>query len=246
MSTASYNKKEQAAHHYQDLDQQHAAGKEGVWLFMATEIMMFGGLFVGYFMYRSLYPHAYMAGGDSLNWYLGALNTIVLLLSSFTMAQAVTETMKGNNRKALKLVVVTTACAAIFMVVKYFEYTAKIDKGMFPGFDMWNADSAIAYANEHLREGLEWKLVNLAPGETLQAGQIDGSSLKLFFVLYFCMTGLHGFHIMVGIGLMFWLMKRLNNNEFGKQYYTAVEGVGLYWHIVDVIWIFLFPLMYLI
>lgn len=246
MSTASYERKEQAAHHFTDLDQQHNAGKEGVWIFMATEIMMFGGLFVGYFMYRYLYPQTYMAGGDSLNWYLGAFNTIVLLLSSFTMAQAVTETMQGNNKKAFKLVVFTTLCAAAFMVVKYFEYTAKIDNGMFPGFNMWDADKAVAYANDHLRSGAGFSLANITGGETLQAGQVDGASLKLFFVLYFCMTGLHGFHIMIGIGLMFWLMKRLKNDEFGPKYYTAVEGVGLYWHIVDVIWIFLFPLMYLI
>ncbi|MAZ48004.1 MAG: cytochrome C oxidase subunit III [Halobacteriovoraceae bacterium] len=246
MSTASYDKKEQAAHHFKDLNQQHDAGKEGVWLFMATEIMMFGGLFVGYFIYRFMFPDTYMAGGDSLNWYLGAFNTLVLLLSSFTMAQAVTETMKGNNQKAYKLIVVTTLCAFAFMVVKYFEYTAKIDHGLFPGFDMWNAQSAIEYANNHLRSDAGFTLALPAAGETLGAGQVDGSSLKLFFVLYFCMTGLHGLHITIGIGLMFWLMKRLKNNEFGPKYYTAVEGVGLYWHIVDVIWIFLFPLMYLI
>ncbi len=246
MSTASYNKKEQAAHHFDSLDQQHDAGKEGVWIFMATEIMMFGGLFVGYFMYRTLYPQTYMAGGDSLNWYLGALNTLVLLISSFTMAQAVTETMQGNNKKALRLVTITTVCALAFMVVKYFEYTAKIDHGLFPGFNMWDPASAVEYANNHLRSDAGFSLVNLQPGQELAPGQVDGKSLKLFFVLYFCMTGLHGFHILVGVGLMIWIMKRLKNDEFGPKYYTAVEGVGLYWHIVDVIWIFLFPLMYLI
>lgn len=246
MSTASYDKREQAAHHFTDLDQQHEAGKQGVWLFMATEIMMFGGLFVGYFIYRFMYPDTYMAGGDSLAWHLGALNTLVLLFSSGTMAQAVTETMRGNNKKALTYVYITTACALIFMVVKYFEYTAKIDNGMFPGFEMWNAQSAIDYANGHLRADAGFTLANLGAGDVLQPGQVDGKSLKLFFVLYFAMTGLHGFHILVGIGLMLWLVKRLKNNEFGPKYYTAVEGVGLYWHIVDIIWIFLFPLMYLI
>lgn len=231
MSTASYDKKTEAAHHFDSLDQQHEAGKQGVWLFMATEIMMFGGLFVGYFLYRFMYHDMYVMGGDSLDWKLGALNTLVLLISSFTMAQAVTETMKGENKKALKLVYITTACAFIFMIVKYFEYTAKIEHGLFPGFDMWNPD--MDYVTAHLRESM--------------AGvNVDPANLRLFFVLYFAMTGLHGLHILIGVGLMIWIMKRLKNDEFGPKYYTAVEGVGLYWHIVDIIWIFLFPLMYLI
>src|SRR5690606_27645174 len=124
--------------------------------------------------------------------------------------------MEGKNQKAFKLVAVTTICALIFLVIKYFEYSSKIHHGMFPGFGMWGYEGA------------------------------TGPNLRLFFTIYFIMTGLHGFHIVVGIILMVWLMKRLKNNEFSPKYYTAVEGVGLYWHIVDVIWIYLFPLMYLI
>ncbi len=232
MSTASYDKKTQAAHHFDSLDQQHEAGKQGVWLFMATEIMMFGGLFVGYFLYRFKFHDMYIVGGDSLNWQLGALNTLVLLISSFTMAQAVTETMSGNNKKALKLIYVTVACAFVFLIVKYFEYSAKVHHGMFPGFDMWNPD--MTYIMSQLRESSQGIIT------------ADPANLRLFFVLYFAMTGLHGIHILIGIGLMFWIIKRIKNDEFSPKYYTAVEGVGLYWHIVDIIWIFLFPLMYLI
>ncbi len=231
MSTAKVDRRVEHSHHFTSMDQEHEAGKQGVWLFMATEIMMFGGLFVGYFIYRFKFHDMYIAGGDSLDWRLGALNTLVLLISSFTMAQAVTETMKGNNKKALKLVYVTTACALIFMVVKYFEYTAKIHHGLFPGFDLWNPD--MAYIGSHIRE-------------SVSISNIDPANLRLFYVLYFAMTGLHGLHIIIGVGLMIWLMKRLKNDEFSPKYYTAVEGVGLYWHIVDIIWIFLFPLMYLI
>lgn len=231
MSTVKVDRRVSHSHHFSSMDQEHEAGKQGVWIFMATEIMMFGGLFVGYFIYRFKFHDMYIAGGDSLNWKLGALNTVVLLLSSFTMAQAVTETMKGNNKKALKLVYITTACAIAFMVVKYFEYTGKIGHGLFPGFDLWNPD--MSYIEAHIRDkGL---MANFSP-----------DNLRLFFVLYFAMTGLHGIHILIGIGLMIWLMKRLKNDEFSPKYYTAVEGIGLYWHIVDVIWIFLFPLMYLI
>lgn len=216
MSTAKIDKREGHAHHFDSQKDEYDAGKEGVWLFMVTEFMMFGGLFVGYFIYRFMYPGAWMEGGALLDWRLGALNTLVLLFSSFTMAQAVTETMNGNNKKAFRLVAITTVCAFAFMVVKYFEYTGKISHGLFPSEAMWTYDS------------------------------VNGKSLRLFFTVYFCMTGLHGIHILVGIGLMFWIMKRLKNNEFSPKYYTAVEGVGLYWHVVDIIWIFLFPLMYLI
>jgi len=231
MSTAKVDKKVGHAHHFSSQKQEYEASKQGVWLFMATEIMMFGGLFVGYFIYRSLYPEMYTVGGDSLDWTLGALNTIVLLISSFTMAQAVTDVMEGHNRKALIKVYITTACAAVFMVVKYFEYTAKFHHGLFPGLEMWNPD--LTYLADHVRD--QSFMTNLDP-----------SNLRLFYVLYFAMTGLHGLHIMIGIGLMIWLMKRLKRDEFSPKYFTAVEGVGLYWHIVDIIWIFLFPLMYLI
>lgn len=231
MSTAKIDRRVTHSHHFQSSDQEHEAGKQGVWLFMATEIMMFGGLFVGYFIYRFMFHDMYIAGGDSLDWKLGALNTLVLLISSFTMAQAVTETMQGNNKKALKLIYVTTACALAFMVVKYFEYTGKFAHGLFPGEGFWNPD--MDYIASHIRD--KALLEN-----------IDPSNLRLFYVLYFAMTGLHGLHILIGVGLMIWLMKRLKNDEFSPNYYTSVEGVGLYWHIVDIIWIFLFPLMYLI
>lgn len=216
MSTAKVDRRVDHSHHFESMEQEHESGKQGVWLFMATEMMMFGALFVGYFIYRGLYPEVWVEGGSLLSWQLGATNTLVLLISSFTMAQAVTAAMEGKNKAAFKLVVVTTLCALIFLVIKYFEYTGKIHDGLFPGLDMWTYEGA------------------------------TGGNLRLFFTLYFVMTGLHGLHIVIGIGLMLWLMKRLKNNEFSPKYYTAVEGVGLYWHIVDIIWIFLFPLMYLI
>ena len=215
MSTAKIDRRVDHSHHFSSMTQEHEAGKQGIWLFMATEIMMFGGLFVGYFIYRKMFPEVWVEGGALLDWKLGALNTVVLLVSSFTMAQAVTQTMRGNNKTALINVYITTACAFIFMIVKYFEYSHKVHVGLFPGFGMWSFEGAT-------------------------------ENLRLFFSFYFVMTGLHGLHILIGIGLMFWLIKRLKNNEFSKDYYIAVEGVGLYWHIVDVIWIYLFPLMYLI
>lgn len=215
MSTAKIDRRVTHSHHFSSMEQEHEAGKQGMWVFLTTELMMFGALFVGYFIYRSQFHEAWIEGAKLLDWRMGAFNTLVLLFSSFTMAQAVTEAMKGNNKNAFNLVFITTACAFTFLVVKYFEYSAKIHHGLFPGFGMWHYEGA-------------------------------SEQLKLYFAVYFMMTGLHGLHIIIGIGLMFWLMRRLNNNEFNSKYYTAVEGVGLYWHIVDVIWIYLFPLMYLI
>ncbi|MCO4753508.1 MAG: cytochrome c oxidase subunit 3 family protein [Bacteriovoracaceae bacterium] len=216
MSTGKVDRRVEPSHHFDSMIQEHDAGKQGVWLFMATELMMFGALFAGYFIYRTKYFDAWVEGGSLLDWRLGAFNTIVLLLSSFTMAQAVTDSMQGHNKKAFRNVIITTACAFIFMIVKYFEYSGKIHHGLFPGLGMWNPEA------------------------------VEVAQTKLFMTFYFVMTGLHGIHILVGIGLMVWLMKRLKNDEFSKEYYTSVEGVGLYWHIVDIIWIFLFPLMYLI
>ena len=118
MSTVKINRKETHSHHFSSMDQEHEAGKQGVWLFMVTELMMFGGLFVGYFIYRGLHYDAWYEGGSLLDWRLGAFNTLVLLVSSFTMAQAVTDTMQGNNKKALRNVIITTACAFIFLIVK--------------------------------------------------------------------------------------------------------------------------------
>lgn len=216
MSTANIDRRVQHSHHFDSMEQEHEAGKQGVWIFMATELMMFGALFMGYAIYRAKFADAWVEGGSLLDWRLGLFNTLVLLFSSFTMAQAVTNAMKGDNKKAFVNVMVTTACAGIFMIVKYFEYSGKIHHGLFPGLGLWNPEA------------------------------VQVPETKLFLTLYFVMTGLHGIHILIGIGLMFWLMKRLRHEEFSKDYYTSVEGVGLYWHIVDIIWIYLFPLMYLI
>lgn len=218
------------SHHFSSMEQEHESGKQGAWLFMATEVMMFGALFVAYFMYRGLYHDAWVVGGELLDWKLGAANTLVLLLSSFTMALAVRDAQMGENKKAMSKIVVTTLCAVFFMVVKYFEYTGKFSSGLFPG--EW------APTAEYMD-----KINAIVEAKGLTNFNIE--NLRLFLVIYFVMTGLHGIHILIGIGLMFWLMKRLKNNEFSKDYYTAVEGVGLYWHIVDIIWIYLFPLMYL-
>jgi cytochrome c oxidase subunit 3 len=202
------------AHHFNSMEEQIAAGKSGVWLFLVTEILMFGGLFVAYAIFRGLYPHMFQTGSAFLSIPMGALNTIVLITSSLFMALAVHYTHHNDNKKAVKYIYLTLICAAIFMVVKYFEYTHKIHEGLLPG---------PRFSTEH-----------------------GAKEIAMFFGFYFVMTGLHGIHILIGVGLMLWLLKRYKNGDFTPENYMAVEGVGLYWHIVDIIWIYLFPLMYLI
>lgn len=201
------------AHHFQSAEHQYVSAKQGVWLFLATEILMFGVFFVSYGIFRGLYPELYQSASQHLNTTMGAANTVVLLFSSLTMAIAVHDTQSGNNKRAFYFLLITFLCAATFMVIKYFEYTHKFHLGIFPG-----------------------KFFTF---------QTDVPNMGLFFSVYFVMTGLHGIHVLIGMGLIAWLMVKIKKNQISPAYYTPVEGVGLYWHIVDIIWIFLFPLLYL-
>lgn len=212
MSTA--NAHHDHAHHFTSREHQYASSKEGIWLFMLTEIMMFGGLFVAYAMFKSLYPHIFEEGSSYLNTVMGGINTVVLLTSSLTMALAIHYIQKGKNDAAFIQLFLTVLCACGFMVIKYFEYQHKIHVGQLPG--------------EHFTF----------------AGKNPNTAL--FFGIYFVMTGLHGIHVLTGIGLISWLMIKLKKGHFNPNYYTPVEGVGLFWHVVDLIWIFLFPLFYLL
>jgi len=209
------------AHHYETHNQEFQSCKLVFWLFLATEIMLFGGLFGAYFVYNAMYPETFVAGGSQLNRELGALNTVVLLLSSFTMAMGVRYAMLSDKTKMMRYLTLTVLGAVIFLVVKYFEYSAKFEHGLAPGvFFHPHGDYAAIFA------GLEWP--------------------NLFFSFYFTMTGIHGFHVLVGIILILWIMKRGAKGYYHSGHYIPVELVGLYWHLVDLIWIFLFPLLYLV
>lgn len=202
-------------HQFDDIVQQQETVTLGMWLFLATEVLFFGGLFAAYAVYKIFYPAAFAAASQQMAVGLGAFNTLVLLTSSLTMALAVHAAESRQKRRLLGFLTATILLAGVFMAVKGFEYHHKIAEGLFPG--------------------------TLFHWESPYAKQIE-----LFFVLYFAMTGLHGLHVLVGMGLLTWLTRASRAGRFTAGYATPVHVAGLYWHFVDIVWIFLFPLLYLI
>jgi len=200
-------------HHFHDAAQQAAAAKFGMWLFLATEVLFFGGLFMAYVALRWLYPGSFLMAHEELSIPMGALNTVVLITSSLTMALAVRSAQVGNQVWLKRYLLLTIVLAFAFLVVKFFEYSAKVHHGFLPG----------RHYTGHGIDGM--------PG--------------LFFSCYFGMTGLHGIHVVGGIVVLTWMWVKAAKGAFSPQWYTPVENVGLYWHLVDIIWIFLFPLLYL-
>jgi len=202
-------------HHFHDLEQQGEASKIGMWLFLVTEILLFGGLFVGYGIMRMLHAEAFHQGHLHLDRTLGALNTVVLLVSSFTMAMAVHSARTGDRKRLIVFLAATLAFAGVFLGVKYFEYSHKFHEGLLPGKYYRHTGDAV-------------------PG------------VAAFFGFYFVMTGLHGLHVLAGMIAIGWLLRRAVRGDFSPSYYSPVDLTGLYWHLVDMIWIYLFPLLYLI
>jgi cytochrome c oxidase subunit 3 len=205
-------------HHFTTMEQQFDTSKIGMWLFLATEVLLFGGLFVGFGMMQARYPEEFKQAHEHLQRPLGALNTVVLLFSSWTMVMGVLSARTNQRKKLVVYLLITILCAFIFLGVKYFEYSHKYEEGLLPGHYYSHHGDKIA--NSH--------------------------GYATFFSFYFMMTGLHGIHIVVGIALLAWIAVRGNRGEFNSSYYTPVDLVGLYWHLVDLIWIYLFPLYYLI
>jgi cytochrome c oxidase subunit 3 len=211
----------EALHHqYEDIHQQNESYVVGMWTFLVTEVMFFGALFVTYTLYRFAYQLDFWKAHNQLNWQLGGANTFNLLLSSFFMVMAVYSAQMHNRKKVLLWLSLVQVCAAIFMAIKYVEYTGKIEHHLFPGIGF------------------------ITDPSHLQGANLNHS--QLFYGLYFGMTGLHGVHVLVGmivIGalMLFWYKK----NRLVTKDFIPTELVGLYWHFVDLVWIFLFPLFYL-
>jgi cytochrome c oxidase subunit 3 len=187
--------------------------KLGMWLFLFTELILFGGLFLLYAVYFKRYPHEFAAGGTQLDWTMGTANTVILLTSSLFAAMAVTAVQRAELRRAVWMIVGTILCAAGFMVIKYFEWSAKIGHGIYPG------------------------------STQLKAGEAGES---VFFSLYFMTTGIHGLHVLIGGVLLAMIGVRVRSGAVNSGNYILLENGALYWHLVDLIWIFIFPLYYLI
>src|SRR5262245_35571371 len=214
-------------HHFFSMGQQLEASTLGMWIFLVTEIMFFGGLFMAYITYRWMYPDAWTHSSNLLNVTLGGLNTGVLIFSSLTMAMSVRAAQVGSSRKAqVTWLILTIILGATFLVVKYFEYAAKFEHHLVPG-------PHFSYVQHHIVNGVEQTI-------TLPLGS------EIFFSLYFIMTGIHAAHMVVGIGLMSVITAMAGKGKFSPEYYGPVEVSGLYWHFVDIVWIFLFPLLYLL
>jgi len=242
------------AHHFDTPKQQFESAKLGMWLFLGQEILFFSGLFVAYGVFRTWYPEAFSVGSHLLDWKWGATNTVVLLGSSLTAALAVRSSQLGDKRMTGIFLLITIACAFGFMGIKYVEYTHKFAVGALPGqyfgcpwFDgqapPGNPGQFVCNVapNPELAHELEH-----AMGAAYQSGAGVPFHLRSFFGIYFVMTGLHGLHVLIGIGILFWIWDRNRRNAFSKDYNTPVDIAALYWHLVDLIWIYLFPLLYLI
>jgi cytochrome c oxidase subunit 3 len=203
------------AHQFDDTEQQFEASSLGMWVFLLTEVMFFGGLFVGYIVYRSAYPEAWALGSNTLDVMLGGVNTAVLIASSLTMALAVHYAQLGNRKLLVLFLVLTIVFGSVFLGVKAVEYSHKF--------------------HEHH-----------VPGPSFQFEGVHARGAQLFFSFYFAMTGMHALHMVIGIGILLVLAWMASKGRFTAAYFNPIEMFGLYWHFVDIIWIFLYPLLYLV
>jgi cytochrome c oxidase subunit III len=203
------------AHHFDDLEQQKEAATLGMWVFLVTEILFFGGLFLTYLVYRTWYPADFGRASEHLDVFWGAINTAVLIGSSLTMALGVYAAQAGSRRATTLFIVLTLTLGCVFLGIKAVEYGHKFEEGLIPGPGFRFPDPGAEHA-------------------------------EIFFSLYFVMTGVHALHMVIGIGIMAVLAIMAWRGRFSPEYHTPVEVSGLYWHFVDIVWIFLFPLLYLI
>lgn len=204
-------------HHFKSMEHQFQTSKLGMWVFLIQEVLFFSPLFVAFLIFKFLYFDSFEAASHELDWVLGAVNTVILIASSFTVARAISSAQRGYNEAVCENLLYTMLFAGGFLMVKYIEYSDKFMDGKLPG--QW-------FSYEPLLE--------------------KAPEAPLFFTMYFLMTGLHALHVLIGLGVMFWLWIRAKKGHFGPKYFTPLEMTGLYWHFVDLVWIYLFPLMYLV
>lgn len=205
------------AHHFKTMEQQTAAGKLGMWVFMAQELLFFSGLFCAFGFVRYMYPEMVAEAQTSMDWKLGTINSIILLVSSLTMSLCVRSARSNNRSGTIKFLVATMICGLMFLIIKMTEWGMHFHEGYYPG----------KYFHP------------------IAEAEIQNPLAHIFFGLYYVMTGMHGLHIVVGLGLMTWMLIRAARGEFNSENYVSLENTSLFWHLVDIVWIFLFPLLYL-
>jgi cytochrome c oxidase subunit III len=231
-------------HHFDTMEQQQEAGTFGMWLFLVTEILFFGGLFFAYTLYRIWYFDAFAAASRTLDLYLGGFNTAVLIGSSLTMAFAVRAAQTNHRKATVNWIILTMILGAVFLGVKVIEYADKFEHHHVPGPQfVWAAEHETAGAGEHGAESAAPAAAALHDDTSNPTFQ---RTTQLYFSLYFTMTGLHALHMIIGLGLLTWIAVMAHQGRFDEHWYAPVEMTGLYWHFVDIVWIFLFPLLYLI
>jgi cytochrome c oxidase subunit III len=203
------------AHHFESLEKQAHAARLGMWLFLATEVLLFTALFGGYAVYRYLFNPDFTAASRSLSTWIGVVNTVVLVTSSFTVAMGFDRATRGDGKGTRNLFLLSVALAAVFLVFKYVEYSHHFHAGELPG-------------------------------RFYTSTQVDGPGAPIFWALYYLITGLHGIHVVIGMTVLAVVGFRAGRGAYLREYHVPVELAGLYWHLVDLIWIFVFPLIYLI
>jgi len=213
---------EMLQHHFADMDQQRETASFGMWMFLLTEIMFFAGLFCAYLIYRNSYYQAFVEGSQAMNIWLGATNTAVLICSSLTMAMAVRAAQLGQKKQMIVLLLITILFGLGFLGIKAVEYHEHWTHNQFPG------------PNFHFET------------EDPAHPATDPRHTEIYFSLYWAMTGLHALHMVIGVGLVSWLVIAGMRGAFSPAWYSPVDNIGLYWHFVDLVWIYLFPLLYLI
>ena len=236
-------------HHFDTMAQQKEAAVVGMWVFLLTEILFFGGLFAAYMVYRIWYFDAFAEASRSLGLFWGGLNTAVLIGSSLTMAMAVRGAQTNKRIATVNWLILTMVLGAVFLGVKVIEYADKFEHHHVPGYNFqWAA------AHEPAVPATPSTSLGASEGAAAAGGHRELAlttdqlqlTTQIYFSLYFTMTGLHALHMIIGIGIMLVISWMAWKGRFDEQYYTPVEMAGLYWHFVDIVWIFLFPLLYLV
>jgi cytochrome c oxidase subunit 3 len=234
-------------HHWRNAEDEKEGAKLGMWLFLSTEVLLFAGFFCAYAAFRLMYPdNWHEASRYYLDWRIGAANTAVLLLSSFTIVLAIRAAQQANRGMIMVNLVITWLCAAFFLIVKLgWEYWPKLQKGKLPGVH-FNYGAGHGEGHADAAHGVLSVAQTAGEAASHAAAFTPGTHDHIFLSIYWISTATHGFHVFVGMIVIAWAMLKAWRHQYGPKHYTSLENIGLYWHLVDVIWIFLFPLLYLV